>query len=331
MKLILIILTLCTGQSVFAQTFNTNNIEMANKISDTWDYNLMELLKKAQAGDQSDLHAFMQQFEPFVAASHNQTKLWVLRPFRITYYTDQRQILDDRPDSDDFQWGITLASLISGNFSISHLPLPHKLTFSGLEVDGTTIKIIMDNGGTPVATNEAELFFKLGGKDKPADIDHAFASLCNQQYPEPLKISAMDIPIKLPSYDGELTYNTVLHWYEGQIDIANRNVTLTFDAVSPKELERLLVIADRRLSEKFYDAAMRQMEKDMFHHKNDFWLDEGKEPLTEEMFRNRISVSEITFAKDGSCIIYCDDNGIFNWHTVSIAIDTAGNYLGSGL
>ena len=332
MKFILTLLALFIGQSAVEQSVSTNNLIMKNDITDIWDYyesnDLLALLENAQQGDDKDLDTFVQRFAPFTAVSGNQSKLWVLWPFRITPY--ERQLLNRRLDDDDFWWRLTLVSRGNGHGSLSYFRLPDKLTFSGLQVNDTTINLFM-NDGTSIATNEAELFFKLFPKDKPADIDRAFASLCNQQYPEPVSISPMDLPVKQPFYDRELIYNDEFRWYEGQTEIANRTVNVYLHAESSEELERLLVIADKRLSEKFYEAAMRQMEKDMFHHKNDLWLDEDEDPLTEEMFKNRISLSEIAFNKDGSCTIYCDDDGIFHWHTVSIDIDTAGNYLGSGL
>lgn len=193
MKFILTILALFIGQSVSEQNVSTNNPSMKNDIADTWNYDLIALLKKAQNGDDSDLNTFIQHFAPFAAVSENQSKLWVLRPFRIADYSGQRQILSDRPDSDDFQWGITVASLINSRSVVSHLHLPYGKDFSGLQVDGMDIEILKADG-TTIATNEAELFFKLSGKDKPDDIDRAFASLCNKQYPEPVRISAEDIP-----------------------------------------------------------------------------------------------------------------------------------------
>src|SRR5690606_26594460 len=184
-----------------------------------------------------------------------------------------------------------------------------------------------------IETNEAELFFKLSGKYKTEDIDRAFASLCNKQYPEPVRISAEEVPAKLPQY-GEWTYDTISHWYTTQIEIANHSVTVCIKAISPDELDRLLVIADKRLSQKFYEEAIRQMQKDMLHLKNDFWLDDDEEPLTEEAFRKRISLHSldgIYFEKDGSAEISCDDDGIFYGHTINIAVDANGNYIHAGL
>lgn len=193
MKFILTLLALFIGQSIAKQCVSTNNPIMKNDIADTWNYNLIALLKKAQNGDDSALNAYVHQFVPFTAVSGNQSKLWVLRPFRIADYSGQRQILSERPDSDDFQWGITVASLINNRSVVSHLHLPYGKDFSGLQVDNMDVEILMVDG-TSIETNEAELFFKLSGKYKTEDIDRAFASLCNKQYPEPVRISTKDIP-----------------------------------------------------------------------------------------------------------------------------------------
>ena len=59
MKFILTIMALFIGHTIAQQSVSTNNPTMKNDIADTWNYDLIALLKKVQNGDDSDLNAFV--------------------------------------------------------------------------------------------------------------------------------------------------------------------------------------------------------------------------------------------------------------------------------
>ena len=76
----------------------------------------------------------------------------------------------------------------------------------------------------------------------------------------------------------------------------------------------------------------------MLELKNDYWLeeseeesDEGPTTVTPDEFKERITITEITFNQDSTITITCDADGMFGEHSIVIYTDTRGYYKDSTL
>src|SRR5690606_8082898 len=270
--------------------------DIRSTLQGTWDYDLMELMKKDKAGDSHALQEFLQTYAPFAVVNERRTRLFVFRPFQVARWGGSRSVMNGAPQADEYQWGITITSSTHTGISQSYVTLPNDRNYGGLKTrEDDQIEILLE-GENPVLTNYAELCFKLALKsdDREQAIADRFRLLCNEQYPEPIRISAKNEILELPSF-GELKYNAQLHWYECKATIENQQVIITLEGGSPEAVKRSVAAADQKLCSKFYEPVLSRMAQDMVLFKNDFWLNEEEEPVSVSELRSRISMEHIVF------------------------------------
>ena len=308
------------------------NKDIKSTLQGTWDYDLMELMKNSKAGDGRELQEFLQTYAPFAAVNERCSRLFVLRPFRVAWWSGSRSVMNGAPQTDEYQWGITITSSTNTGSSQSYVTLPNDRIYSGLETRGDDQIEILLEGEENVLTNYAELCFKLALKsdDREQAIADRFRLLCNEQYPEPIRISAKNEVLELPSF-GELKYRAEYRCYECKATIENQQVIITLEGGSPEAVKRLMAVADQKLCSKFYEPVLSRMAQDMVLLKNDFWLNEEEEPIAVNELGQRIIMDRIVFETDGSILIYCNDDGLFGGHTVLIEVDAEGNYIRADL
>ena len=309
-------------------------------MKETWNYDLLELLQQAKAGDSSKLKDFLNKFPTLAAANEDYTVLVLLRHFNVHYWENNRIVTNIHPETEDFHWGIVLVtSNIDGSGSSSNICLPNNRNYTGLKIKGKEIEFFLDDNQI-VKTNVTELFRKLQYflKFKEDDLEISFNSLCNEQ--NPIKMvkqpKVQNKVVKLASI-GELKFNEKFEWYEGEIKINKVLVELSIHHTTPKKLEELILFATNQIQSKFYEKMLLEMEDKMIVLKNDFWLGENEEtgdkelPITVKEFRRRISIVSMIFHQDCSSIIYCNDDDIFGGHSIGINVDKKGNYKTSNL
>ncbi len=265
--------------------------DIKSTLQHTWDYDLIALMRKDKAGDGRELQEFLKTYAPFAVINERRSRLLVLRPYRVEYWSDGRHVLNVCPDNGDFQWGISITNATDAGLTQSVVPVPNDRNYSGLKIwGGDCIEILLE-GEDPVLTNYAELCFKLALKsdDREQAITDRFRLLCNKQ------------------------------------------VIITLEGGPPETVKRLVAIADQKLCSKFYEPVLSQMEEDMVLLKNEYWLHEEEESVSVSELRRRISMERIVFDTDGSILIYCNDDGLFGWHSIQIEVDADGNYSSAGL
>lgn len=301
-------------------------------MKDTWDYNLMDLLRQARLGEAAGLSAFVQRYAPFAVVSADYGLLLVLRQFDASAEPENRMVLNCQSKSIDFQYGITITAASAAGGSQTNAYLPSNRNYLGLAIRGSEIDILTRQG--TVTTNVTELYRKLDLYLRFTEeaVETAFNRLCNEHYPPPKPVPAPPPTIQLATL-GELPYNATYGWYEGSFEYQGAALSVSILPAPPKQLPKQLAFIDAQLASRFYEPMLRKMEGPLRKLKNDVWLGEDdhtgelEQPVTAEQFRERISISSITFYDDRSAAIYCNDDDLFAGHFIEISVSKTGKYL----
>lgn len=298
-------------------------------MKETWNFDLIDLLSDAQNGNVDPLHAFIKQFSPLAAVNETNTTLIVLRPFKVSFFRDERKVLNCAPDSGSVQQGITITRSSEG-ISQTSIYLPNRYAYKALTLTGNDVELITST--TVIKTNIDELLesLKFWGPFTESDVEAAFDTLHNRAPMRKTKPVVASSEVMLPTI-GKLHYNEQLNWFEGNFSDESISFAVQVCVVEPDELEKHVAHADSLLARKFYKNVLPQTEAALVNLKNDFWLEadgseEDETPITAEEFRKRISISTIVFNEDASVTIYCDDDGIFFGHSIEIQVNKAGEY-----
>ena len=302
-------------------------------MEDTWNYDLMDLLRQAQAGQPAPLTDFVRRFAPLAATNPDHSALLVLRHFDATPGSDdQHQVLNCPPRGLDFQPGITIATCSGTGAAQSNTYLPTNFTYSGLRLRGQEVELL--RADAPVlTTNITEMGRKLRFwlDFAESDLRAAFGHLCNEHYaPRQPAIPAPEEQVLELPVVGPITYNPRYEWYEGGFTIDDQPVAFTLAYAAPPRLAPLRAWAAQQLQARFWEPMLAAMTDEMLELKNDAWLgnddDEEEQELSKAEFQQRITISDITFYADGTAAIYCDDDEIFLGHTIEIKVDKKGKY-----
>ena len=306
------------------------------KYKNSWNCNLMEMLKNAKEGNRDGINELLKTYSPLAAVNEDFSVLLLFRYFQVQYWNEERSVLNCHPQDENFQCGITIVKAFEDGGGGQHnVYLPNNLKYKKLTIQDNEIEIITDDEKV-VKTNATELSQKLWMKFTETDIENGYKNLCNEQYQKPEKPKVEDKVIHLPSC-GELIYDEKFQWYEGTFTIDNKDIELIIHYETPKNFKNVLAFIDNQLKSKFYEKVLLEMEEKMVDLKNDNWLDEDEETgeeeqeITKEDFRKRISIENISFNNDCSSTIYCNDDDIFWGHSIEITVDENGNYTDSNL
>ena len=321
------------GRTMIQNKEKTVDLKMMNQ---TWDSDLMVMLKEAKMGDRATIDAFAKQYHPFAVHNEDYSYLLVFREFKVQLFKDERRVLNARPEDEHVQKGITIVRVFEdGGGSQRNIYLPNNKVYQGISITKEEVTII--TAQQDYVTNITEMGRKLPyyGQFTQEDIAKGFESLTNEIYvtKQPKKPIIKHKTIVVDTL-GDLTYDEKMEWYEGlfQDDISQKNIKLYIYHTTPKKLEKLLNFAQVQMRQHVYRAMLLAMEEEMITLKNEVWLGEDEETKEEEPlvsteeFRRRISVDAITFYDDGSCEIYCNDDDLFFGHTIQISVDKKGRY-----
>jgi hypothetical protein len=299
-------------------------------MKDSWNFDLMNILKQARLENASELNVLLNQYSPLAVANEDYTVLLILRHFEVSFWKDKRSVLNCHPQGAYFQCGITITTSNEDAGTQSNVYIPNNLEYESLEINGKEIVIKTDKKA--IKTNLTELYRKLEFWEDctEAYIDAAFKSLCNEKYEAAVKPEVTDRTMKLPSV-GTLTYNEAYEWYECNFVTDNDSFDISILHTTPEKSEKIRVYADNQIQSGFYKKMLAAMQADMVELKNNIWLSEGEAEITAEEFRKIISIESIVFYDDLSSAIYCNAGDIFWGHTIVIDIDENGNYKHSNI
>lgn len=297
-------------------------------MNDTWNYDLLDLLRQAQAGQAAPLTDFLRRFAPLAATNADRSALLMLRRFDAAPSQDKRRVLNCRPSGFDFQPGITIATYSDTGGAQSNAYLPTDFTYLGLRLRGQEVELTRADAPA-LTTNLTELRRKLDfwGTFAEGDLRAAFGRLCNEHYAPraPAVPAPGELVLELPNV-GRLTYNPRYEYYEGSFMVDDQPVTLTLTYVAPPQSGPQQVWAAQQLQARFWESMLGAMTDQLLALKNDAWLEEKEQELSKEEFQQRVTLSGLAFDADGSAAIYCDDDDLFFGHTIEILVDKDGKY-----
>jgi hypothetical protein len=308
---------------------------VVNGMDDTWNYNLMDLLRQANTGQTAPLADFLSCFAPLAVANSDYSALLVLRRFEAEPSQEKRRVLNCRPSGPDFQPGITITTFADTGGAQSNVYLPTDFAYTGLRLRGKEVDILRTHAPV-ITTNITELRRKLDfwGTFAEDDLRAAFGRLRNEHYAprQPAAPASDELEIELPGV-GKLTYNPRYEWYEGSLTVDDQPVGLSLAYVAPPQLAPRLARVEQQLQTRFWEPMLAAMTDEMLALKNDAWLDdeEDEQELSEEEFRQRITFSDLVFYADGSAAIYCDDDEMFFGHTIEIQVNKNGEFRAAQL
>lgn len=132
---------------------------------------------------------------------------------------------------------------------------------------------------------------------------------------------------------GQINFNEELGWFEARVELGERKVEVYLNVGTEEELEPLLPAAERivgdieLLNQEAKDGAVREL----LTSKNESWLDEGEEPLSDTEFHRRIRLESIIVYSDASSEWFYNDDDIFWDHTIIAALDADHNFVEASL
>lgn len=103
----------------------------------------------------------------------------------------------------------------------------------------------------------------------------------------------------------------------------DKTYSMTMCDFEESEIKKASVLADQICSwlESNESVARDFCAAKLLDLKNETWLEEGEEPLSQDKFRNTIALCSIIAFGDGSFTLYFDDNDIFWGHSIAVEID----------
>lgn len=301
---------------------------------------LLGMLKKAQEGDSRELNHTTASYTSGCTVNKEYSTMVIRRQFDVENKDGERFILNSEPNknednqtSDDKQWGLTILQLTPAGSSTSSYCIPNNLKNTKIRLlDNNALDILSDE--KTITTNITEIERKLKpiyGIATEEEIEEAFNTLSCQQYVIPSLVEVVYQSLESKTL-GTLEFED--EEYVSFIKIDNKSVRIIVSLSQAENLLNIIEQADRLMSEKFYEKVLRGMYPSMFELKNDYWLEEseeGAETIALDEFKERISISEITFNADSTVIIACDADEMFGEQSIVINTDAKGNYKTSSL
>lgn len=128
---------------------------------------------------------------------------------------------------------------------------------------------------------------------------------------------------------GELRYDAPSELYMGSFSLGEETCEVTFDKGA--HMDHALAQAALFVQREGWRALLKAMLPELTELKNESWLEDDEEELTQEALGERLQVSGLAFSVDGGCEVEFDDDDLFWGHTVVAICDEKGVYQGMEL
>lgn len=301
---------------------------------------LLGMLKKAQEGDIRELNHMTASYTSECTVNKEYSTMVIKQQFEVENKDGERCILNSEPikneeteTSADTQWGLTILQLNTLGSSVKSYCIPNNAKKSRIRlIDNNILEIL--SGEKTVTTHISEIERKLKpiyGIATEDEIQEAFDTLSCQQY----VITSL---IEVVYHSLESKTLGILEFeddeYVSIINIENNPVRIIIYLDTADNLLKTIEHADKLMSEKFYEKVLRGMYPSMLELKNEYWLEEseeGVETITPDEFKERITITEITFNSDNTVTVTCDADEMFGEQNILINTDAKGNYKASSL
>lgn len=119
---------------------------------------------------------------------------------------------------------------------------------------------------------------------------------------------------------GKLIYNRRYDWYEGNIDWCGQLVEITLSCSDPNKPDDVLNTATILFTNqnKWLTAALEFTVEQLLEIKNNNWLDEDEEMVTNNDFINRMTLETISVEEDSHFSFWFDDDNLFLGHAIQV-------------
>lgn len=304
---------------------------------------IFDLLKKAQEGNTEDLKQIRTTYRTNCAIDNEYNTMVIRRAFEVEIRDHERCILSSdvslnkvNPTWIEKQWGLTILRRTPTGNSVQNYCIPNtlkKVRMRLLDKDMLEINSYEKTVTAHITEIERKLKPILGIATED-EIQKAFDSLSSQQYVIPTLVEVVYQSLNSKTL-GILQLED--QEYDSIIRIDSKEVLITIYLAEADILLHTLDHADKLMEDGFYEKALRGMYPRMLDLKNDYWLEEETDSDTERLvltldeFKNRITISEITFHHDYTTTIVCNTDDMFTEHTITINTDAKGNYKESFL
>jgi hypothetical protein len=124
---------------------------------------------------------------------------------------------------------------------------------------------------------------------------------------------------------GQFELNKRFHKFVGIVDFGGENIKLILDG---RSLDQCFEIA-RTLwnnADSWKQRAQNFAIQELLPLKNDFWLEEGQEELTADLFANSLQLETIAISSNGSIEFYYNDGDLFFGHTIELSGEIHGGF-----
>lgn len=141
----------------------------------------------------------------------------------------------------------------------------------------------------------------------------------DEELEEVLKEQLKDIFYKDP-YFGTLKLNKLVNWLEAEVIWIENKVAFSVEYETKEYIDKALrngqlIFEDK---EKWDKEAREFAAKELLELKNDFWLEDDEQELTEENFSQRITLNSFSMTDNGDFDFWFDDGDIFWGHSICV-------------
>ena len=128
---------------------------------------------------------------------------------------------------------------------------------------------------------------------------------------------------------GVLRYDAPSELYMGSFSLGDETCEVTFDKSA--QMDHALAQAALFVQREGWRALLKAMLPELTELKNEFWLEDDEDELSETDLGARLRLSALGFNAKGGCEAEFDDDDLFWGHTVVAMCDEKGVYQGMEL
>lgn len=228
----------------------------------------------------------------------------------------------------------------SGGSSWTHIPIPpsffpKQLRYEDNEAGEDGRFVFESEDGRIVKATQRQMSMAFRELDilmtgaTEEEIEQTFYAMENTVVPPPpVKRTAADNPPI--SWDGGvLTFEPEYQWFGGETKLEDRAIALNLE-LAERDQALELIPALQKVTKDLASldlAARRYAAEQLLETKNDSWLDEDEEELTEEDFIGRMTLESLTVDEDGEVTMWYEDGDLFWGHSICIRQSQEGEWL----
>jgi len=307
---------------------------------------MLQLVQNAYIGNPEALQK-LAEIPALHASSSDGAEVVLIQPKHSFRRTDGRiRVLNKKtePGAESLLCADLCRCFPSGGSSWTHIPIPpsfvpKQLRYEENEEGGDGRFVFESEEGRIVKATQRQMGMAFRELDilmtgaTEEEIEQAFYAMEQTVVPPPpVKRTAADNP-PIPWNGGTLTFEPEYQWFGGETKLGDRAVALNLESAEREralELVPVLQKATGNLSSLDLEAR-RYAAQQLLELKNDSWLDEDEEELTEEEFAGRMTLESLTLDEDSEWTFWYEDGDLFWGHTVCVRRSPDGEWLSADM